>query len=108
MFRIRPGSLSRTAPSPLRLTRASLTPPMSTARLLCVLCCADGMPWKFVPTQRSVRLHPGQSTLAFYTAHNKSDKAVTGEEGGRARVCRRARCRCAAWCAVRCCCSNIR
>ena len=39
----------------------------------------DGMPWRFVPTQRSVKLHPGQSTLAFYTAHNKSDKAITGE-----------------------------
>ena len=37
------------------------------------------MPWRFVPTQRSVKLHPGQSTLAFYTAHNKSDKAITGE-----------------------------
>jgi cytochrome c oxidase assembly protein Cox11 len=36
------------------------------------------MPWKFVPTQRSVRLHPGQSTLAFYTAENRCDKAVTG------------------------------
>lgn len=36
------------------------------------------MPWRFKPTQRSVKLHPGQSTLAFYTAHNKSDKAITG------------------------------
>ena len=47
---------------------ASLPPPLH----------ADGMPWRFRPTQRSVRLHPGQSTLAFYTAHNKSDKAITG------------------------------
>ncbi|KAL4458481.1 hypothetical protein ABPG75_013346 [Micractinium tetrahymenae] len=39
---------------------------------------ADGMPWRFKPTQRSVKLHPGQSTLAFYTAHNRSDKAITG------------------------------
>ncbi|EFN54189.1 hypothetical protein CHLNCDRAFT_31751 [Chlorella variabilis] len=39
---------------------------------------ADGMPWRFVPTQRSVRLHPGQSTLAFYTAENRCDRAVTG------------------------------
>ncbi|KAK9811383.1 hypothetical protein WJX72_002970 [[Myrmecia] bisecta] len=39
---------------------------------------SDGMPWKFVPTQRSVSLRPGQSTLAFYTAHNLSDKAITG------------------------------
>ena len=39
----------------------------------------DGMNWRFVPTQRSVRIHPGQSTLAFYTAHNLSDHAVTGQ-----------------------------
>ena len=38
----------------------------------------DGMNWRFWPTQRSVRLNPGQSTLAFYTAHNLSDKAITG------------------------------
>ena len=39
---------------------------------------SDGMNWKFVPTQRSVKISPGQSTLAFYTAHNLSDKSVTG------------------------------
>jgi cytochrome c oxidase assembly protein subunit 11 len=39
---------------------------------------SDGLPWKFMPTQRSVRIRPGQSTLAFYTAHNRSDRAVTG------------------------------
>lgn len=39
---------------------------------------SDGLPWKFVPTQRSVKIHPGQSTLAFYTAHNTSDHAITG------------------------------
>ena len=39
---------------------------------------SDGMNWKFVPTQRSVKINPGQSTLAFYTAHNLSDKAITG------------------------------
>lgn len=49
------------------------------------------MPWRFVPTQRSVKLHPGQSTLAFYTAHNRSDKAITGgwgwvRQAGRRRI----------------------
>ena len=39
---------------------------------------SDGMNWQFVPTQRSVKLKPGESTLAFYTAHNLSDKAITG------------------------------
>ena len=39
---------------------------------------ADGLEWKFAPTQRSVKIHPGQSTLAFYTVENCSDKAITG------------------------------
>ncbi|KAF3785574.1 Cytochrome c oxidase assembly protein [Nymphaea thermarum] len=33
---------------------------------------ADGMSWKFVPTQREVRVRPGESALAFYTAENLS------------------------------------
>eukprot|EP00898_Chlorokybus_atmophyticus_P007584 jgi/Chlat1/7827/Chrsp66S07279 len=39
---------------------------------------ADGMPWKFTPTQREVRLRPGDSTLAFYTVENTSQEPVTG------------------------------
>ncbi|XP_058069373.1 cytochrome c oxidase assembly protein COX11, mitochondrial isoform X1 [Magnolia sinica] len=39
---------------------------------------ADGMPWKFVPTQREVRVKPGESTLAFYTAENRSSTPITG------------------------------
>ncbi|KAE8711461.1 Cytochrome c oxidase assembly protein COX11 [Hibiscus syriacus] len=39
---------------------------------------ADGMPWKFVPTQREVRVKPGESALAFYTAENRSLKPITG------------------------------
>ncbi|KAG4175735.1 hypothetical protein ERO13_A11G203400v2 [Gossypium hirsutum] len=39
---------------------------------------ADGMPWKFVPTQRQVRVKPGESALAFYTAENRSSKPITG------------------------------
>ncbi|KAF5832993.1 cytochrome c oxidase assembly protein CtaG/Cox11-domain-containing protein [Dunaliella salina] len=39
---------------------------------------ADDMPWEFKPTQQYVRVKAGQSTLAFFTAHNKSDKPVTG------------------------------
>lgn len=38
----------------------------------------DGMPWKFQPTQRSVKVHPGQSTLAFFTAENTSPRVITG------------------------------
>lgn len=39
---------------------------------------SDGMPWRFVPTQRNIKVHPGQSALAFYTATNLSDHAITG------------------------------
>ncbi|CAN8310988.1 unnamed protein product [Cochlearia groenlandica] len=39
---------------------------------------ADGMQWKFIPTQREVRVKPGESALAFYTAENKSSSPITG------------------------------
>ncbi|KAG2488646.1 hypothetical protein HYH03_012814 [Edaphochlamys debaryana] len=39
---------------------------------------AESMPWEFKPTQEFVRVRPGQSTLVFFTAKNKSDKPVTG------------------------------
>eukprot|EP01018_Ginkgo_biloba_P012025 Gb_13374 [translate_table: standard] len=39
---------------------------------------ADGMPWKFIPSQREVKVKPGESALAFYTAENFSSKAITG------------------------------
>ncbi|KAK9809723.1 hypothetical protein WJX73_010461 [Symbiochloris irregularis] len=38
----------------------------------------DGLPWKFTPTQRSVTVRPGESTLAFYTAKNRSERDITG------------------------------
>ncbi|THG06399.1 hypothetical protein TEA_003516 [Camellia sinensis var. sinensis] len=40
---------------------------------------ADGMQWQFVPTQREVRVKPGESALAFYTAENQSSTPITGE-----------------------------
>lgn len=39
---------------------------------------ADGMPWKFIPTQREVRVRPGESALAFYTAENRSSTPIVG------------------------------
>jgi cytochrome c oxidase assembly protein subunit 11 len=39
---------------------------------------ADGLAWRFAPAQRALRVRPGQSALAFYTAHNTSDVPVTG------------------------------
>lgn len=38
----------------------------------------SGLHWKFTPTQRHVKTSPGESTLAFYTVKNLSDKAITG------------------------------
>lgn len=39
---------------------------------------AEGMPWRFHPTQKSVVVRPGESALAFYTARNLSRTPVTG------------------------------
>ncbi|TPX15220.1 uncharacterized protein E0L32_004778 [Thyridium curvatum] len=39
---------------------------------------SDLLPWKFVPQQREVRVLPGETALAFYTATNKSDKDIIG------------------------------
>jgi cytochrome c oxidase assembly protein subunit 11 len=38
----------------------------------------DAMPWKFRPTQKSVKLVPGETALAFFTVKNPTDKAITG------------------------------
>jgi cytochrome c oxidase assembly protein subunit 11 len=38
-----------------------------------------GLPWKFEPEQRTVRIAPGQSTKIFYRAQNLSAKAITGQ-----------------------------
>ncbi|CAI9758127.1 unnamed protein product [Fraxinus pennsylvanica] len=38
---------------------------------------ADGMPWKFVPTQREVRVKLGESALAFYKSKfNSHDRCI--------------------------------
>lgn len=39
---------------------------------------ADGTPWKFIPMQSEVRVKPGESALAFYTAENQSSTLVVG------------------------------
>jgi cytochrome c oxidase assembly protein subunit 11 len=40
--------------------------------------CSDALPWKFSPLQKEVRVRPGESALAFYTATNKSPKDIIG------------------------------
>ena len=37
-----------------------------------------GMPWDFKPQQREMRIRIGETAIAFYEAHNPSDKPVAG------------------------------
>jgi cytochrome c oxidase assembly protein subunit 11 len=37
-----------------------------------------GMPWEFRPAVREVELRIGETGLAFYTAHNPTDRVVAG------------------------------
>ncbi|KAI9158647.1 Cytochrome c oxidase assembly protein COX11 [Paramyrothecium foliicola] len=39
---------------------------------------SDTLPWKFTPQQREVRVLPGETALAFYTATNRGDKDIIG------------------------------
>lgn len=39
---------------------------------------SDVLPWKFLPQQREVRVLPGETALAFYTATNKTDSDIIG------------------------------
>lgn len=55
--------------------------PVAGARQLTVLFNADttaAMPWTFRPQQAAVRVVPGETALAFFTAHNPTSEAVTG------------------------------
>ncbi|KAL2019428.1 hypothetical protein VTK56DRAFT_9633 [Thermocarpiscus australiensis] len=39
---------------------------------------SDVLPWRFVPQQREVRVLPGETALAFYTATNTSARDIVG------------------------------
>jgi cytochrome c oxidase assembly protein subunit 11 len=55
--------------------------PVEGARSITVMFNADtgaSMPWVFKPQQRSVKVVPGETALAFYTAYNPTDKPITG------------------------------
>ena len=38
----------------------------------------SSMPWIFKPTQKSVKVVPGETALAFYTVKNPTNKTITG------------------------------
>lgn len=39
---------------------------------------SDSLPWSFTPQQREVRVLPGETALAFYTATNHSEEDIIG------------------------------
>lgn len=59
---------------------ARLQPVTSSRRLRITFngSVSDVLPWKFTPQQREVRVLPGETALAFYTATNKSDEDIIG------------------------------
>ncbi|KAI2631699.1 amine oxidase [Xylaria nigripes] len=61
--------------------QASRITPVKDARRIRVTfnsSVSDVLPWKFVPQQREVRVLPGETALAFYTATNRSDSDIIG------------------------------
>ncbi|GLB40318.1 putative cytochrome c oxidase assembly protein CtaG/Cox11 [Lyophyllum shimeji] len=55
--------------------------PVENARRIQVHFNADRsgqLPWKFTPQQKCVSVLPGETSLAFYTAKNTSDKDIIG------------------------------
>ncbi len=64
-----------------RVATAAPAPTEVLDRVITVQFNADtarGMPWRFAPLQRQVRLRLGEESLAFYRAHNPSPHSITG------------------------------
>ncbi|SPQ27375.1 5dc39889-73ea-4cdb-ae05-e129b6327abb [Thermothielavioides terrestris] len=60
---------------------ASRLEPVTSARRIRVTFSAsvsDALPWRFTPQQREVRVLPGETALAFYTATNRSARDIVG------------------------------
>jgi cytochrome c oxidase assembly protein Cox11 len=61
-----------------RATQASAA---QTSRVVTVYfdtSTAPGLPWAFTPMQRSVRVHLGEDSLAFFSATNRSNRDMVG------------------------------
>ncbi len=39
----------------------------------------SGLPWEFHPQQKTLRVHPGQTAVAYYEARNTTAEAITGQ-----------------------------
>ncbi|EME88064.1 uncharacterized protein MYCFIDRAFT_28394 [Pseudocercospora fijiensis CIRAD86] len=74
-------SAAHSSPDDEESVAAKLTPVTSSRRLRITFAgsTSDILPWKFTPQQREVRVLPGESALAFYTATNYSkDEDIIG------------------------------
>ena len=40
---------------------------------------APGLPWRFEPEQREVRVHVGEEKLVFFSAENLTDQPIVGQ-----------------------------
>jgi cytochrome c oxidase assembly protein subunit 11 len=54
---------------------------VDSARTLTVELDANinGLPWRFAPRERSVRVHPGELVQVAYTVRNDSDRPIIGQ-----------------------------
>lgn len=61
---------------------ADVVEPVDTSRLVTVQFTGtvnSRLPWAFTPTQRELRVHPGQIYEASFEARNLTDRAVVGQ-----------------------------
>jgi cytochrome c oxidase assembly protein Cox11 len=61
-----------------RVTEASTTQTARTVTVFFDTSTAPGLPWRFEPVQRSVKIHLGEDAVAFFTATNLSGKDIVG------------------------------
>jgi cytochrome c oxidase assembly protein subunit 11 len=62
--------------------RADRAPSEALARMVTVRFNADvnvGLPWLFQPLQREVRVHVGETAMAYFRAQNMASRRVTGQ-----------------------------
>lgn len=74
-------SSAHSGPEGEEAVAAKLTPVTTSRRLRITFAgsTSDILPWKFTPQQREVRVLPGETALAFYTATNQSkDEDIIG------------------------------
>ena len=66
------------AGTPQRATQASATTLDKTITVRFDSNVAPGLAWTFEPAVRTMDIKIGENTLAFYRAHNRSDRPTTG------------------------------